>query len=586
MRRKKTIKIAVLLVIIVILGYVTFELIKLASFPGKITTPDYRVKTEGVKSTFRHGVIYRYPGIVPFLSVSGDHYEMGLQYGVLLRPEIMHALESYKKILRWEAKKINIPYPIFTAVLKYKARKLSKSLPDRFLEEIKGGAEGSGVPEDAIIMVSLFYDVGMSMGCTGLLMRGKDGSIIHGRNNDWFEGEEIGKLTVVVQYNATGYNSATHIDFPLWMGVETGYNDKGLAFSEETYGIKKPNPKGFSIVYLARIALETCSTLDEVSRMLDKYSVIGGYGTVWSDRDEGRGTVAELTPTAHAVKEMQGSMLWNFNHIYDPKLRQQQRTKANINGWNLDREEIASAFPKKPVYEIKDAFEFLRAQKGPDGTDYSWYGTKTPICNDCGLQTVVFDPQGNGFYLAIGTSYAARQKVYHIPDDFSQSPKLFMEAVPIEPVVKEAARIKNMLANKEEKLMAYVNLAQKYNEDTNAQFLVAYNSFHQSRWDLFAHYALRAYSMKPFVAEYRLFAGIAAYQQKEPDRAIELLEDIEFSKLDPLEQIYGLVVLEKVWALRDHGESVQYRAKIEKILDEYDLHSYYRKEIIPLFEKL
>jgi len=33
---------------------------------------------------------------------------MGLQYGVLLRPEIMKALETYGKILRWEAKIVSI----------------------------------------------------------------------------------------------------------------------------------------------------------------------------------------------------------------------------------------------------------------------------------------------------------------------------------------------------------------------------------------------------------------------------------------------------------------------------------------------
>ena len=440
--------------------------------------------------------------------------------------------------------------------------------------------------EDAIIMVSLFYDVGMAMGCTGVLMRGREGTIIHGRNNDWYESDGLGKLFVVVRHRANGYNSVTHIDFPLWMGVETGCNDAGLAFSEETYGIKKPNSKGFPIVYLARIALESCSTLDEVYHMLDKYSVIGGYGTLWSDRDEGRGAVVELTPTAHAVKEMQGSILWNFNHIYDQKLRRQQRAKAEMDGWNLDREAIASAFPKKSEYEIKNAVEFLRIRKGPDGIDYSWYGTKTPICNDCGLQMVVFDPQCDGFYLAVGTSYAACQDVYHIHGDFSRPPELFMEAVPLEPVVNEAARIKNMLASKEEKLQAYIQLVQRYEEDANAHFLVAYHSLHQSKWDLFADYARRAYSMKPFIAEYKLFAGIAAYQQKKLDKAIELLEDIEPSELNPLQELYRLTVLENTWASKNAEKSAHYNAQKRAILDKYDAHVYYRKEIAPLFEEL
>ena len=66
------------------------------------------------------------------------------------------------------------------------------------------------------------------------LMRGKDGSIIQGRNNDTggFGGEELAKLTVVVRHNAIGKNAVTHMDQLLYMGVETGYNSKGLSFGE------------------------------------------------------------------------------------------------------------------------------------------------------------------------------------------------------------------------------------------------------------------------------------------------------------------------------------------------------------------
>jgi predicted choloylglycine hydrolase len=584
--KKKTVMLVILLSSSVILVFAIFELAKFASFPGKITTPEYKVTTEGVKSTFRDGVIYRYPGMVPLLSVSGDHYEMGLQYGVLLRPEIMEALETYGKILRWEARKAHVPYPIFTAVLKFKAKRMSRRLPERFLEEIKGVSEGSGVPEDAIIMVSLFYDVGMAMGCTSVLMRGRDGAIIHGRNNDWSESDDLGKLTVVVRHRADGYNSVTHIDFPLWLGVETGYNDAGLAFSEETYGIKKPDPQGFPIVFLARMALESCSTLEDVYRFLDEHSVVGGHGTVWSDRNEGKGAVVELTPTATAVRELKGSLLWNFNRIYDSRLRPQQRVRTSLDGWNWDREAIASTFPEKQEYEIEDAVQFLRAQETPDGTDYAWCGTKSPICNSGSLQMVVFDPYCDGFYLATGNSFAACRNVYHVHEDFSRVPELIMKAVPIKPVVEEAAEIKNRLVGGAEKLKAYVELAQKYKNDANAQFLVAYHSFMQSRWDLFADYAQRAYSMKPLVVEYKLFAGIAACQQKQYDKAINLLQNIDSSGLHPWQEIFRLTALERAWASRSAEKSAHYNAQKRAILDKYDAHVYYRKGIAPLFEEL
>jgi len=92
--------------------------------------------------------------------------------------------------------------------------------------------------------------------------------------------------------------------------------------------------------------------------------------------------------------------------------------------------------------------------------------------------------------------------------------------------------------------------------------------------------------MKPSLAEYKLFAGIAAYQQKEPDKAIALLENIKPSELNPLQELYKLTVLEKVWAEKNPEKSAHFHAQKRGILDKYDAHIYYRKEVTPLFKKL
>jgi len=586
MRKRLVLGVVTVLVVFVLIG-VSF-LIDLARFPGPVKPTNYTAATDGIKSTFHRGVMYRYPEVVPLLEVSGDHYEMGLQYGVLLRREIVRSLESYEKIIRWHAERTGVPRLLLTAGLKCAARKLSRRLPDRFLEEIRGVSEGSGVPRDTILAITLFYDVSEGKGCTGVLMRGRDHSIIHGRNNDTsgMGGEELGKLTVVVKKNAEGYNAICHMDYPLYLGVETGYNDKGLAFSEETLHVRHPDPGGFPIIYLARIALEECSSLDELYPLFDRYSVIGAYGTVWSDRNEGRGVVVELTPTGWAATELEKPILWNFNRIYDPELAKQQRPYRGMVGSNSDRERITSAFPSKTEYEIEDTVTFLRLQEGPDGTDYSWCGTRWPICNWSGQQMMVFHPTGDGFYLAVGTYYAARQSIYHIHEDFSRPPELFMTGVPLEPLVEEVAKIENSLVSAGKKLQAFVELAKRYRDDANVQFIVAYYSFQQSRWDLFAEYAEKAYLMKPSVAEYKLYAGMAAYQQRQPEKAIAILEEIESADLHPAQEIYRLFVLERALASIDPERSAQYKTLKEAILNGHDAGSYFESSVLPLLNGL
>lgn len=566
--------IALVFLVILLVGWFRWT-----SFPGKIEQVQYQPKVSGNMASFQQGDIYRYNDLPPLLSVFGTHYQMGLQYGVLLRPEILKALRVYHQILRREAKKRHIPFPLLVAFLKYRAKRMAARLPERFRKEIQGVADGSGVRQDVVLTVSLLYDVAMSLGCTSVLMKGKDGTIIHGRNNDWPESSGLGRLTVVVRHQATGFQTVTHCDFPLWLGVETGMNNAGLGFSEETYGIKRPNPHGLPIVYLARMALETCTNLNDVTKLFDRYRVIGSYGTVWSDRAAGEGMLLEVTPKGKAVKKLQGSLFWNFNHIEDSELRELQRATVDLDGWNLDRELLAREFPLKSKYEISDAVKFLRTQEAEDGTDYSWCGSKTAICNDCGLQMIVFDPGGNGLYLAVGDAYAATKIVYHIFNDFSRPPELFAKALPQKPMIKEAAKIKNGFLTPQQKLNAYLRLAQKYSGDANAQFLAARESFLQAQWDLFIDYAKQAYTLNPSVPEYRLFAGIASLKQHQPQKAVQLLDSLSQVKFYPQQELYRLTALEMAWEDIDSRKALQYQLKRKEIVNRLGIPDYYKENI-------
>ena len=585
---KKKILWGVLAVVAILVIILAVFIADLAAFPGNIkeTGYDKQVATSGVKSTFHEGVIYRYPGIVPMLEVSGDYYEMGLQYGVLLRPEIVNGTDSMIKILKWNADEMGVPYPALVGLIKYQSRQLAAGLPQKYQDEMRGVSDGCGLPYDTVISCCLFYDVGMGMGCTGVLMRGPDGSIIQGRNNDTaaFGGEELAKMTVVVRYKAKGANVVTHMDQPLYMGVETGYSDKGLTFGEETLYVKKPDPNGSSLPYLIRTVMEEASTLDQIYPYFDRYHTIGAYGCVWSDLRAGRGAVVQLTPTAWVKNELKDSLLWNFNRIYDPELAKQQVASVNVSSSNIDREAVASVYPQKPVYAIEDVVKFVRAQTGPDGTDYSWCGTKRPVCNWAASQMMIFDTKSDGFYMAVGPYYAARQDIYHFYDDFSRQPELFMPAVAIKPVIEQAARIENRLISGTEKLEAFIDLAGQYKDDANAQFTVAYKAFRLSRLDIFPEYAQKAYSMDPSNSEYRMYAGMAAYQKKDMEKAVSLLDGV--AARYPEQDLFRLTVLEKASMATDPQKSAGYTSQKQAIIDKNEAQAYYTAKVLPLVDAL
>ena len=572
-----------------IIGLVLLQGCQLTEFPGLITTPPFTYETDpdGIRSYFHDGEVYRYPGIIPMLSVRGDHYEMGLQHGVLLRPEILAALNNYARLLRWFAEEEGIPYPLFTAVCKLKSTQIALKLPARFRDEIRGLADGSGVPYTSVLAISMFYDVLTSVGCTGILLRGDDGTVIHGRNQDWFALEELGDLSVVVRYNAPGYHTVTHIDWLLGLGVDTGYNDAGLAFSEDTISVKKTNGKGFSIVYLSRIALEECSNLEELKHVFDRYPIIGGTGTVWSDRDEGKGMVIEASPTGWKALPMVGSILWNFNHYYDESLkREHQPARKYLSGCDWDREYIASGFLHRGTYAVEDAVDFLRGQIAPDGNDYAWYGTVNPVCNDSGWQMIIFDPHSDGFYFGWGKSFAAKRDIYRFYEDFSIRPELYQKALYIPPMVEDMARIANALFSEDELLAAYVDLAARYSDEANARFRVGYTSFVQKRMKGYKQYALDAFAMNPFVPEYGLYAGLARYGQKQPDAAISTLEGLDTTLFTPLQSVYRAMVLERSYAATNPLKSLLYRLQYQFIISRYNAQAYFEQSILPRIDAL
>ena len=522
-------------------------------------------------------MIYRHPGFVPLLDVCGTHFQIGLLYGVLLRPEILSTIAAYQRMITGMAANMNIPVEGLIGHWYDFSMKMSQNIPQRFYEEVQGISQGSGVPMDNIFGIAFAYDFAMAGGCTSVIMRGEKGKIIHARNNDTsgFGGAEFGRLTAVVRRRAEGYHTTTQIDYPLWLGIETGYNDQGLAYSAETLRLRYPDPACFSSNLLVRMILEECSALDELPSYFERFPVLSGYGEIWSNSREGRGWLVEKTPYGWTKKELQEDILWDFNTIYSPELKCHEKIEKTLRN-DDDREAVAKAFPRKETYTIQDSIDFLRSTF--DGTnDYIHFGTRRGICNSGTQQAMVFDPCGPGFYLSWGEQYCSRADFYFVHEDFSTPPDLFSPAVPLTEKMIKRCEVDFQLVAPAQKMPGYLNLAQEYPEDADFQFQVAYLAFISGNRELFIPYAEKASQLQPEVAEYRLYAGIAAFWSGDQKSACQLLESFTAGELFLQEELYRLTILELVSV-----EPQRFHRELEVILANEDIASYYRDKIIPL----
>ncbi|RPJ57856.1 MAG: hypothetical protein EHM12_08735 [Dehalococcoidia bacterium] len=548
----------------------------------------------GVKSTFHDGVVYRYPGRLPLCELNGDFFEMGLQYGVLLRPEIYRGIDAWGQTIGWQYGNTGMKPDIAFQAMQGMAIDMAVKLPQRYQDEMKGIAEGSGLPYEAILNYSLMYDTGQfwaSTSCSSLLLKGANGTIIHARNHDTGSGGEAlhGPSQCVIRFNNKGLNTMTEISDAGTLMTLHGWNDKGLTYSCNTIMSRNINSDGHSLSFIPRIILDECSTLDEAEKYQTSHLPLNGLGATYTDRKAGKGAVFEITSTSWSKRELKDNKpVWLFNDVTDPAIIDQQPPSRLIGfspNWGDtcgDRWKIASTFNVKDEYTIDDAIDAMQMTRGPEGADYSWSGMREGICNWMTDLFLIYGPKMDGFYYAYSPSYSAWRDVYFQGNDFSKPPVLYRKGIPVSDAVEEYAAERISVIPDKDRIKDYVAMAAKYSDDAQMQFLAGYHAFVLKQPDQYASYFDKAYAMKPSNVEYKLFAGLAAFTVKNNEKAISILEDIKPGDLYPAEELYRLTGLQKAWTDKDQQKADRYGQQINVILDKYGAEKIYKTRILPL----
>lgn len=131
----------------IILGILIFTggiILNFNSVGSLIKYKDVKLKAErdGEKLVFREGYVYKRENVPVQVSLSGTHYEIGVQYGVLLKDEIKYMVNSLYKLISFYSKQLKIPKDIVYIYFKFKINRLAKNYPERFKQEIQGISDG------------------------------------------------------------------------------------------------------------------------------------------------------------------------------------------------------------------------------------------------------------------------------------------------------------------------------------------------------------------------------------------------------------------------------------------------------------
>lgn len=304
---------------------------------------DYQYHEKNGIRTFHQGSMFVKEG-VPFLSVKGDSYEMGLQYGVLMNDQIMEMQLKVDSIVEKYVGKFFLKKWIANMVLKSKIRKLEKRVPQEFIEELEGMAEGCDLNLREVKTIAYFPQLFFEISCTSFVLKNENG-IVHGRNLDWPGIETFANFPLIVNYHRKEKIPTTILSFVCYPGAYTGMNHNGLSMSINTNGCPIPEGKeesdyvtGMPMPFELRYVMENADELSEVDEMFNNYSTHGWFITVGSSKDQS-GAMYELTRGKYIKNKMQDNYIGVTNLAVSEKGRYEY-SPINMHGEdNISRED-------------------------------------------------------------------------------------------------------------------------------------------------------------------------------------------------------------------------------------------------------
>src|SRR6201996_4435817 len=219
------------------------------------------------------------------LYVEGSPFERGVINGKLTK-ELVVKQEDY---FTAQIKKM-IPSDFYRSFLKYFVawfnRDLSKNVTEEYKEEIYGISQSAsdkyqyiGSNYQRILNYHAAHDIGHALqgmalvGCTSFGTwdaRSEDGTMIIGRNFDFYVNDDFARDKIVAFYNPAQGNKFMTVTWGGFIGAVSGMNDKGLSVTINA--AKSTIPKGAAtpVSLVAREVLQYAGNIQEAIAIAKK----------------------------------------------------------------------------------------------------------------------------------------------------------------------------------------------------------------------------------------------------------------------------------------------------------------------------
>lgn len=277
------------------------------------------------------------------VNLEGSPYEIGLQHGKLLKDDIRRIYKIYLKDLVYDTwikeyailgKGGKLAYSNPRKAMAKFAKNLEKDIPEEYIQEMKGIADGAEIPYIEVLNMNSHIDY-FAILCSTIIATGpasKDGKLVEARNLDWAQGglRDLDKFSTVFVVKPENGHSFVSVFYPGLVGALTSVNDAKVT-SELNFSMAKKNDRnGTPALLLMRKVVQYGGTLDEAEKILRDAPRLAGYNITIADGKTNDARLIEITAgVVDTLSPFEGKMV-STNHFITDKLAGQNIETSNF----------------------------------------------------------------------------------------------------------------------------------------------------------------------------------------------------------------------------------------------------------------
>jgi hypothetical protein len=463
------------------------------------------------------------------LYVEGDALERGLTSGGLTDS----LLKKQERIFFSKINELvpsNFKQRLLRGFLKWYNRKLYLNVPEEYKTEIFGISEYTSHDYDYVApryLRSLYlhgaHDIGHALqdlalvGCSSFAAwneKSEDGSLILGRNFDFYAGDEFAKDKIVAFVNPKEGYPFMMVTWAGMIGAVSGMNNEGLTVTINAGKSKIPLIAKTPISILTREILQYATTIEEAIAIAQKKKVFVSESIMVSSAKDKKVVLIEVAPKNFGVYAVDNSnnQLICSNHFQSDELKNDERNLNQIanshSKYRFDR--MVELFAESPKINPEIAASVLRNREGLNNLPIG-YGNEKALNQLLAHHGIIFKPE----QLLVWVSSNPYQLGEMVCYDLNQ---IFQNRNKAQKVVSLQTEEKNIPRDNFLDSQFYKEYELFRIEDRKLDF------FLENKCELSSEFVKKYQSLNPnyWLVYYRI--GISYYQHKEYQLAKEQFE--------------------------------------------------------------